>query len=153
MPFDTARFLKTRLKPRESEIEVPGLKDFFENGDRPIWKIRGLEGLELGQVNEAAAKTKDIVAIVEKLLSTKRSEKADAVADALGVGDNVPYDLAKRIEIFIVGSVEPPVTLELAKKILQTFPIEFYDLTTHILKLTGEGHMPGEATPFGQDTT
>lgn len=150
MAFDIARFLKTRWTPRTAEIDVPDMQEFFPEGEKPAWKVRGLEGIELGRANDAAARNKDVAAIVGKLIGGSDKDKAKAVQDLLGMGDHIPDDIAKRIEHFIIGSIDPPGSLELAKVICKAFPIEFFTITNKILELSGKGHVPGESKPSGE---
>ncbi|MBF0395774.1 MAG: hypothetical protein HQK78_03305, partial [Desulfobacterales bacterium] len=60
MSFDVKKFLKTKFIPREEEVLLPDLKDFFGEQEAASWKIRGLTGQELGQCNEAASRNKNV---------------------------------------------------------------------------------------------
>ena len=145
MVFDADKFVNTKWEPRTAEIEVPALKDFFDEDQEPVWKVRGLTGVELGRANEAADRNRDVALIVQKLMSKARSENVDGVMEALGANDGkVPQEVAKRIEMFLIGTVEPKASLELAKTFLKAFPVEFSEITTQIIILTGAGHLPGK---------
>ncbi len=119
---------------------------------RAIWKIRGLTGYELGLCNEASSRNKNVRAIIDGLASQIPSEIAQALKSFYG-RDEVPQDVAKRIEQLILGSVEPKVDVELATKLCKAFPIEFYILTNKINELTGKGHIPGKVQPSGETQT
>ena len=148
MTFDRKKFLNTKFQPREAEIEVKDMADFF-GGDRPVFTVRGLTGQELGRCNEASQRNKNISGILDGLLSSQDQAKKDAVAKLIGIGET-PADIAKRLEQLQIGSVEPKVDWELSVRICETFPIEFYQLTNKILELTGQGHVPGKPKPSGK---
>lgn len=147
--FDAKRFLKTKFTPRVEEVAVPDLQAFFPDGERPVWKVRGLTGAELGRANEAAARNKNIAAVLEALAGESAKEKADAVKELLGVGGTTPEDIAKRLEHLALGSVEPKCTADLAVRLSEAYPIEFFQITNRIMHLTGQGMLPGKQPPSG----
>ncbi len=126
---------------------MPELKPFFD-GDNPVWKVRGLTGQELGRANDAADRNKKIASVVEGI--TARSHKKIAKAVRQTIDPDTPQDVAKRLEHLILGSLDPECDLELALKICERFPVEFYAITNKILELTGLGHMPGKPKPSGK---
>lgn len=144
--FDSKKFLQTQFIPREETVPVPDMKDFFPEGEKPEWKVRGLTGVELARANEAVARNKDIAAILEGLISQNNQAKIDSVKQLIGIDGKVPNDIAKRVEIFIMGSIEK-VDTEIAVKVCTTFPVEFFQITNKITVLTGQGHVPGKVTP------
>lgn len=148
--FDSKKFLKTKWAPRMEDVPVPDLSEFFDEGVTPVWKIRGLTGQELGRANEAADRSKSILAAVEAIAGGGDKERAQAVAELLGVAKDTPQDVAKRIQLLVMGSVEPACNPELAVRLCEAFPVEFYQITTAIMKLTGQGQMPGKARPSGE---
>jgi len=152
MSFDAKKFLKTKFEHRTEEVPVPDLQMFFPEGAKAVWKVRGLTGQELGRAIEAAERNKSIQAIIEGITSTSGKDKVEAVKDMLGLGRDTPQDIAKRIENLILGSVEPVCTLDLAIRLCEVFPVEFYLLTNKILQLTGQGQMPGKPRPSGGTT-
>lgn len=152
MPFNAQQFIDAKLVPRETGVPVPDLKQWFGE-DEPVWVVRGLSGIELGQCNEAAERNRNVAAILEGLISSSSKEKTTSVKELLGVGDgSVPQDVAKRLELLMRGSVSPPCDLELAKKLCTAFPVEFFQITNTITKLTGQGYEPGKPKPSGGTT-
>lgn len=148
--FDNKKFLQVQFLPREYTVSVPDMKEFFPEGEKPEWKVRGLTGVELGRANEAVSRNKDIKAMLEGLVSQSSQEKIDSVKQLVGVDEKVPNDVAKRVELFIMGSIEPQVDTELAIKICTVFPVEFFEITNKITVLTGQGHVPGKQKPSTQ---
>jgi hypothetical protein len=139
MTFDKKRFMKTEFVPRIEKVPVPDLKEFFEEGAEPVWSVRNLSGHELGKVNEAAQRNKTIGAILDGIISTDAKEKVNAIKASLGLDDNTPDDIARRLDLLAIGSVDPEIDHEMAVKVCTYYPIEFYQLTNAITKLTGQG--------------
>ena len=139
MAFDAKKFLKTQFEARTEDVSVPDLKEFFPEGENPVWVVRGLTGHELGQVQEARERSRNLEAILEKLLSAAAEGKAEAVKEMLGLGQDTPADIVRRLEMLVLGSVNPACNQELAVRICTYYPIEFMTLTNTISKLTGMG--------------
>lgn len=150
MAFDEKKFMNANFTPRIKDVKVPDLKDFFDAGSEPVFKVRGLTGNELARVHEAVDKHKNIAGLVAGLLSNQSHEKVEAVRTALGVVEDVPAEIAKRLEMLVLGCVDPVVSLEAAVRLSETFPVEFYNITTEITRLTGKGQMLGKPTPSGK---
>lgn len=146
MEFDIQKFTSTTFKPREHDHAVPDLAPYFSDlGDaKPVWRVRGLSGGELARVNEAKENNRARTAIAEGLLSGREDQMTDAVRELIGDGEAVPDDLAKRIEMLVIGSVAPACDHQLATKLAAAFPVEFYQLTSKITELTGLGAEPGK---------
>lgn len=149
MAFKKTEFLSARLVPREEEIQVPDLAEWFEEGTEAVWKVRGLSGQELGKATAAAEKNREVRAILEGLQSKNSKRIAEAVRGL--VDPDTPVDVAKRITMLHLGSVEPEGTEELALKMCREFPVEFFSITNKILELTGKGATSGELKPSGTE--
>jgi len=152
MGFDKTKFLAGGFTPRTSEVQVPDMAGFFEDKAPAVWKVRGLKGVEVGQANEAMEKYRNVAGLVEKLLGGSDREKLDAAVKVLGYGEDTPADVVKRMEYLRMGSVDPVVDRDLASRVCEFFPIEFYQITNEILTLTGRGHVPGKQDASGGTT-
>ena len=150
MSFDSKKFMKMKFIPRTESVSVPDLQVFFPEGAEAVWTVRGLTGQELGRASEAAERNRNISAILEGLTSEAAKDKAEAIKEILGIGGATPQDIAKRLEHLTAGSVDPKCTLDLAVRLCETYPIEFYQLTNKIMELTGRGQMPGKQQPSGE---
>ena len=139
MGFDLKKFQTTSFSPRTEAVAVPDLKAFFPKKEKAVWKVRGLTGQELGIVNETVQRNKKLTAILEGLISNKSTENAAAIKKLIGADGDVVEDVAKRLEIFRLGSVAPEVDMPDAVKFCTVWPIEFAMITTAIYKLTGQG--------------
>jgi hypothetical protein len=149
--FNSKAFMKEKFRYRIEEVKVPDLAAWFDEGDPPVWKVRGLEGSELGFVNETANRNKNISAILEGMLSQDDQTKAQAVKALLGISGDTPEDIARRLEMLRIGSVEPACSMDLAIRLCKAFPIEFYQLTNKITALTGQGQVrAGESIGSGE---
>ena len=149
MAFDTKKFMRTKFTPRTGDVPVPDMKEFFPEGSEALWKVRGLTGQELGRAAEAAARNKNIAAILEGLAGADAKEKAESLKQLLGIGV-VPQDIAKRLEHMAIACIDPVCTLDLAVRVCEMFPIEFYQITNKIMELTGKGQEPGKQQPSGE---
>jgi hypothetical protein len=139
MDFDLKKFKGAKFEPRVEAVPVPDLKDFFKEGTESVWKVRGLTGNELGQVNEAEEKNKNLAAIIDGLISPNMKDKVDALKAELGLDDKAPNSVVRRLTMLTLGSVDPAVDHETSVKLCATFPIEFINLTNRITILTGKG--------------
>jgi len=138
MAFDANKFERAQFVPRTKAVEVPALKEFFDEGSEPQWVVRGLSANELHTAIEASTRVKTLGKVLESIASN-----GAGVADArraLGfTGKETPGEVAKRLEMLAVASVDPVIPLNLAVKLAENFPIEFYQLTNEITELTGMG--------------
>lgn len=75
MAFDQDKFMATGFVAREDTVPVPDLKGFFNKTEKPLWKVRGLKGVEIGRAREASDKNKTIKAVVEGLLENNSKKK------------------------------------------------------------------------------
>lgn len=154
MSFDSKAFMKAKFEPRIEDVPVPDLKDFFGNGAALVWKVRGLTGHELGRVNEAKDRNRNIEAILEALVSEKAEEKKEAVKQLIGLDSSTPADIVRRLEMLAIGSVDPEIDPEVAVKLCTYFPVEFLLLTNAITRLTGQGaQVKKKPTPSGAAPT
>jgi len=151
MPFDVKKFEKAKFVPVVAEVEVPDLKEFFGECEPAVWKVRGLTGQEMGRANEAVDRNRNISAVIEGLVSDNSKEKSEAIKSLLGISKfDTPADIAKRIAFLQYGSVEPTCTEEMAVKLCEVKPIEFFTLTNKIVELTGQGQATGKSKPSGE---
>jgi hypothetical protein len=144
--FDVKGFKKTKFKTRTMDVPVPDLAGFFTNKkDKPVWHVRGLTGKEIGATKMAASKNKSLTGLIEMLNSAQVTEKTDAMAAIMDLGKNrITDNIAERLEQMVVGSLKPACDIDLALKICERYPVDFYSITNEILKLTGLGMDPGE---------
>jgi hypothetical protein len=142
MGFDAAKFEAAQFVPRTEEISVPALAHFFSEGEPAVWRVRGLNTNQLHQAMEAGKRQTTIESIVAAI--TKSGDMAQAVRSALGLSHGTPGEVAKRLEMLVMGSVSPEVTLPVAVKLAEAFPVEFLELTNAITTLTGQGFDMGK---------
>jgi hypothetical protein len=150
------RFLSAALAPRQLEVEVPELAGvLFDDGEKPVWTVRGLTAAELGRAKQASEEGLDTVkALVEAMAGD--GDKAAQIRKAFGLGDDdVPQNISYRIELLAAGSVSPALGTEnrdVAVKLAEAFPTVFYDLTNKVLTLTGQGAVLGKPKRSGKTT-
>lgn len=149
MPFDADRYINTKFVPRTFDMNVPMLKEFFDEGEKPIFRLQGLTGQEIGQCKVAPGTMKDVRALMDGLMSSASKEKADAVKDLFGINDVTPDIVIERLEQFKRGCVDPVINDEVARKICHDFGVKFWEMTNKILELSGLGFEPGKQVPSG----
>lgn len=135
MSFDTQKFMQARFEPRTDSVPVQGLADWFD-GD-PVWIVRGQTASEIARVNAASEKYRAVDSIVKAI--AENADKVSAIKKAIGVSTDTPVDIIKRLEQLTICSVDPVVTLDVAVKLAETRPVEFYILTNKIIELTALG--------------
>lgn len=141
MAFDAKRFMKTKFSPRTAEVKLPDLVDWFDEGDEPVWVVRGLDAAELARAEEASNKKRNIKAVLELLDGLSVSDTIDQLKSSLGLDDETPSDTIKKMEHLVMGSISPVVSLDLAVKLAAVRPIEFLQLSHQIMSLTGKGQV------------
>ncbi len=137
MGFDAARFEQSQLQPRRRKVPVEALAAYFPEGEPPEWEVRGLSATELNRAMEAESRQTNVESIVRAIATS--GSQADAVRKALGMSDDTPGEMAKRLEMLVMASVAPKIELAVAVKLGECFPIEFLRLTNTITELTGLG--------------
>ena len=137
MPFDLERFERAKFAPRQQNVPVEALADFFAEGEAPVWVVRGLSANELHRAMEAATRQKSVEAVVRAIAAG--GDQVQAVRQALGLTADTPGEIAKRLEMLVMGSVAPKLELPTAVKLAEAFPVEFLSLTNTITELTGKG--------------
>jgi len=150
MGFNSKQFLSENFEPREKAVPVPELKDFFDEGEKPVWIVRGLTGKEIGLADQVAARRSVSASVLEGLLSKRNDEIIEAIKNLVGRAEDMPEAIIKRLEHLQMGSVDPVCDLDLALKVNKVSPTVFLNLTNEILILTGLGMTPGKSKPFGK---
>lgn len=150
MGFDAERFERTKLEPRRKVVEVDVLASFFAEGEKPEWTVRGLSAAELHQANEASRRQSSFENIVKAMTSS--ADQVATIRKALGLSKDTPGEIAKRLEMLVMGSVAPVITLPIAVKLAESFPVEFMVLTNDITVLTGQGAEMGKPEAASQPT-
>jgi hypothetical protein len=127
----------------------------FDEGEKPVWTVRGLTAAELGRAKQASEEGLDTVkALVEAMAGD--GDKAAQIRKAFGLGDDdVPQNISYRIELLTAGSVSPALgaaNRDVVVKLAEAFPTIFYDLTNKVLTLTGQGAVMGKPKRSGKTT-
>ena len=149
MSLNVKSFMETAFEPRTREFPVPQLKQWFDKGEKAVWKIRSLSGAEIGQADEASGNSELTGKLFDSLLSANAPEVVAKVKELVGQSGDKPKSIAKRIYHLQKASVDPECSLELAVKICDNYPILFLEITNAILVLSGQGNQPGKLPPSG----
>lgn len=139
--FDIEKFQTTKFKDRTEDVKVPRLKAFFGD-DEPVWKIRGLTGLESAVAKQAVQDNKNIDAVLTAIGSRVKGDIVEGVKELAGLsGEKVPDELVQRYSWLKQGSVDPVCDQDTAMRLAENFPEEFYLITNKIMQLTGAGRL------------
>lgn len=132
------RFQQARFEPRRKSVRVDALAGFFDACEEPLWEVRGLDANELHRAQEAKSRHGTLAAILEAMKG-EAGAQVDAMRKAMGLTKDTPGEVAKRLEMLVIGSVAPTIELQMAVKVARVAPVEFFDLTNTISELTGQG--------------
>jgi len=155
MGFNLEGFRSVEAQPRTEAVRVDDLADWFEG--EPIWTVRGLTYDEIAKADAAADKTKTLTALVESLASSDSvREKVTLMKDVLGFGDDSSPQAIRRLEMFVIASVDPVIELDVAVKLSNTNPVIAMDVNGNcksfptICDVPNESAMTetGSATPM-----
>jgi len=135
--FNQSQFMKQKYEPRTACVSVPALSDFFGKDEKPEWKVRGQTASELAKTIEATSSSKSISSIIEAIGNNQT--QVNDLKKAIGLSDEVPGDIVKRLDQLTCCSVEPKIDHVTGVKLAEIFPIEFYTITNKIVELTGLG--------------
>ena len=148
--FDGKAFMGEAFTPRLAEVDVPGLSDWF-NGAIPVWIVRGQTASELAGSIDAGNKRRNIDTVVRALAAN--ADQVDEMRRAIGISTQETHaDVVRRLEMLVQCSVDPVITLDVAVRLAEVRPIEFYQLTNKIVELTGQGYDVKKLPPSGVTT-
>jgi len=136
--FNETAFLKAKYAANMEDVPVEVLKDWFDEGEEPIWTVRSLTAAEMAICNEAVESSKIKGDVAEAISDSKI--QVEAIRGALGLNSGeTPAETVKRLQQLVLGSVVPTITLNVAVILAERHPVEFYILTNKITILTGQG--------------
>lgn len=148
--FNKNRFIKQEFEHRTESVSVPALAAWFDKGSNPEWTLRNISGNEMALAHEALAKSKNVAALAEALLTSNQKDKVEALKQFVGTADDVPGEMAKRLEMLVAGSVDPEIDMPIAIKLADNFPVEFMMLSNKVIALTGLGASQVKPKPSGK---
>ena len=144
--FDSNKFLSTSFHPRTETVRILQLKEFFPDQENPVWTVRGLEAQELAAVRLARFKRRNQLAALNTLSSfTAPTAARQAMLEKIiSMSGEVEAEVAGRLEMLCIASVEPKISMEVAVKLSQIYPTVFWSLTDMVTTLTDQGAVVGE---------
>lgn len=147
--FDEKKFSRAAFVPRTHRHFVPELKGYFGSDEESYWEVRGLTGQEMFQAKMAIDRDKTIRAAIAAMATTG-NEQIQAFQELMALGESVPEEYSKRIELVSIGSVAPKVERTTVVKLAKNFPATLNTLSDKILELTGLGHELGKPKGSGE---
>ena len=82
--------------------------------------------------------SKVLLKVAEQLAGTE-SERAQGLLSGLGLGDDTPKALAKKLSHIQMAVVSPQLKIQDVVRIADAYPMDFLELSVHIYDLTGQG--------------
>lgn len=144
MGFDVKAFEKVKVEHRTEDVKVPELKDFFGEGEDPVWTVRNLTAAEIAKVELTGQNTEKMRAILEGITSDKPKEIADAIKGLAGVSDDLEPEFRKHLTRLEIASVNPKINRQVAVKLAEVSSTAFYRIIASIKDLSGKGAVMGK---------
>jgi len=136
--FDKSGFMSASFEPATASVEVPEMADFFGDGADAIFTVRGLNANEFYTASTIEQRKETITSVVSSLSTS--AQVTEKLKDVIGLtGENTPAEVDKRIYMLATASISPKLETFEAGKIAEVYPISFFNLTTEIAHLTGQG--------------
>ena len=144
------KFRQAQFERRTATVPVPALSSIFDDGQKPELTVQGLTGFEIAKANDRVRQNAAINEIAEKVVSKKLSTVAHGIAQALGIGDDVPEKHVFHIAVFEFGVVSDEFKQEDVVKFADVYPVEFSLCVSKVMELTGLGQVhQGESNASG----
>ena len=103
-----------------------------------MFVVRNLTASEFVRAADAAKRQSNLDSVVKAIAAG--GDQACAIRQLIGISNtDTPGEVAKRLEMLVMGCVSPKLELPLAVKLAENCPIEFLALTSEIIELTGKG--------------
>ena len=157
--MDVKGFLQSKWEPRQEFIPAPALSDFFteeiekakkENPEKSEddiilevvgFTVRGLTGVELRNVADKVEGRKTITSLFNTILSEELKKAGEFIQDKLD--PKIDTASATAIYYFVKSLVYPKIEiadrLEVARKLLDKFPVILFKIYRRVEVLTGLG--------------
>jgi len=132
------------------------LKDFFNEGEDPVFIVGNLTAEQLARSKESETKNNaGLGKLVGTLVYSNEETKAGILADIVeAYKTKVPDELVRRQDALYFGSILPK--FEDRSDVVffaRNHPITFYNLTNEIFNLTDLGALSGKSKPIGETKT
>ena len=101
MSFNASAFGKAKYETRTADVRLSHLAHYFDDGDDPIFTVRGLSYSELAAADAAVEKSRAID-VMARAISVEESA-VHAVREILGVHSGHPEQMVRRIHFLVAG--------------------------------------------------
>ena len=144
--FDAAKAVNAKLFRAERRVLIRAewLADSFEEGTKPEERffVVGNPGADgLARANDAEERSRNRDSVFAALEVAGVVEKGSKLAEALQINKtgDTPADIARRVELFLQSVIYPTPSLQLAVKMKDHAPTDFWAITSAAISLAGEG--------------
>lgn len=139
MSFNYDQFDAANVTFPTKKIPVPELKEFFGDGEEPMWEIKPLTGLELSIAEQAAQNFEKLKGLIESIVGDNVKEMKQGFGELLGrTKDTTPEQYLKWLKYIEFGSV-PTCPEHIVVKLAQTKAGTFRRLAYEISVLSAQG--------------
>lgn len=140
MAFNIDKLMSGEYEPKKEELILPSLIHLFEDGDSPIFEVRGLTANEFSK----SLSINDTHDTIEQVLTTltDKKEVLASLQKTLGLGskNDINDDLRKKAFVIECGLLSPNLESFQIGKLMEINVIAFYQIAQAIERLTGEGY-------------
>jgi len=144
---DLTKFRESQWERRTASVVLPALSGIYSD---PSVEVQNLSGNEVYRAESRVLRNSSVADLVVKIASGLKSQKTEAIMEALGFSDNVPDALVKAIAYVEFGTIKPKFSQEDAVKLADISITSFMMLFRKIDELTGAGSVSlGESTASG----
>lgn len=127
-------------------MPVPALQWMFPDGEPAVWVVRSLSASEFWQANNAGERDKKLRELVAAMASGEG--QADALGQAMGIKQDVPDEVRKRIAMVAAATVKPELPEDqrhtIAVIISEHHTEELFAISNKVMSLTMAGSEVGK---------
>jgi len=149
MGFDAGKFEQAAFDYRTQEVDATEVKEFFDEGEKAVFKVRGLDSRELFQAESAAMRAGNLTELVKQITGQDGKKAVNAALQILGIKEDMPREYVRALHTVRMGLVDPELAQPQVVKLADTSPALFTRLKTTIDVLSGQGKSPGELSASG----
>lgn len=146
--LDVDKFKTTEYTERHIDVSVDSLNYLFDKGEKAIITVRGQTSIEVAQTEEIDLQHQDILTVLQAITTTKG--QVAALKDHLGMNDDVPTSIKKRMRKIVQCSVSPVLDMQFVILLAQRHPVEFGRLSNAVAEATNAGMSLKKSLPSGE---
>ncbi len=150
MAFDIRAFERAQFEPRTFRVKVPTLKDFFAEGEEPVFIVRNLTHSEAAKCADVESHNDGVSKLLDAAIDDEQTR--EELKDRAGVYHKADThkETAIGCAMLVAGSVEPKIDFRTALKLSEHHNFTFQVLIDTIGKLSTLGSELAKPAPSGK---